>query len=55
MVTAPVSILSFMEMEEQPDWGILAAAGCVTILRVFVFALILRRNMLPGVAVGTLR
>ena len=54
-VTAPVSILSFMEMEEQLNWGIVAAAGCLTILPVLTFALILRRYMLHGFTVGTLR
>jgi len=54
-VTAPVSILSFMEMEEQLNWGIVAAAGCLTILPVLVFALVVRRYVLAGFAVGTLK
>jgi multiple sugar transport system permease protein len=54
-ITAPVAILSYMEADQQLQWGIVAAGGTLTILPILLFAALLRRYLVQGLTDGAVK
>ena len=54
-ITAPVAIISYMEADQQLQWGIVAAGGTLTILPILVIAALLRRYLVQGLTDGAVK
>jgi multiple sugar transport system permease protein len=53
-MTAPVAVVNFMNYEGW-EWGKIAAGGCMVMLPVLVFSLLVRRFLISGLTAGAVK
>jgi multiple sugar transport system permease protein len=53
--TAPVAIMSFMEVEGMLEWSVIASLGMFTLLPMIIFILLARRFIERGITLGAVK